>query len=101
MNATDADTGLADERTSLAWQRTALAVAAGGALFGRLTFARLGIVALTVLVFAIALSLCALHESGTRYRRHERQARGGRTTLTLSTATSLLAAIEAVALTTH
>ena len=42
------DPGVGNERTALAWQRTALALVAGSAILTRLTFDRLGAVALMV-----------------------------------------------------
>ncbi|MFC9356667.1 DUF202 domain-containing protein [Rhodococcus sp. NPDC057014] len=97
MNMTAVDAGLANERTTLAWQRTALAIAAGGAILGRLTFGRLGFLAFAILALAITLSLCAFCESQGRSRRPRR----GRATLALSSATALLAAVEALALAAH
>ncbi len=40
------DPGIGNERTALAWQRTALAVLAAAAILSRLTFDRLGLLAL-------------------------------------------------------
>ena len=92
------DVGLADERSSLAWQRTSLSVATAGAVAARLTFDRLGVVAIILFVGALALSLWLLVESRRRYRRHERRPRGGKATLVLAVATTVLAAVEAIAL---
>jgi uncharacterized membrane protein YidH (DUF202 family) len=63
------DTGTPTERTELAWQRTALSLVAGSAVITRLTFGRLGTLALTSLVVALPLSLWVLLESRLRYRR--------------------------------
>jgi NADPH:quinone reductase-like Zn-dependent oxidoreductase len=76
----EADAGTSNERTALAWQRTALALVAGAALIGRLTFDRLGWWSLLGAVLAAGLGAWVLLESGSRYvRRTPRGAhlRGG------------------------
>lgn len=61
-----------NERTALAWQRTALSLMAGSVALTRLTFDHLGPVSLVSV--AVTLPLCAwvLHHSRTRYRRRVR-----------------------------
>jgi uncharacterized membrane protein YidH (DUF202 family) len=97
------DAGLSNERTALAWQRTALSLVAGAAILGRLTVAQLGWVALALLGLAIMLCLWVFAESRWRYvqqlgiRRRTRD-RGGRAALSLTVATCLIAATEILAL---
>lgn len=103
MTQDGSDTGLANERTSLAWQRTALSLVVAAAVVGRLTVGRLGPTALVVLVIAAALSLWVFGESRRRYDQQlgdgaQRRERGGRATLSLAVATLLIALTEGVAL---
>lgn len=91
----DADLGLSGERTTLAWQRTALGIAAGAAIMGRLTFGDLGAPALIVLGAALALSGWVLLESGLRPRR---ASRGGRAAAWLAIAVVLMSLTELAAL---
>lgn len=101
--AAAADVGLANERTALAWQRTALSLAAAAAILGRLTFTRVGFLAVAVLGVALLLCGWVFTESRWRYHQHSgvrsrRQPRGGRATLALATAAILIALTELVAL---
>jgi uncharacterized membrane protein YidH (DUF202 family) len=96
------DDGRANERTALAWQRTALSLAAASALLSRLTFERAGWVALLSAV-ALPLSLSVLLESRLRYShdaviRTHRRPRDGRAPAALALATVALAASELAAL---
>ena len=98
-----ADLGLSNERTALAWQRTALALVAGAAILGRLTFADLGWFAVTLLGVAVVLSLWVFAESRWRYvqqlgNRRRSRGRGGRAALSLTVATCLIALTEVFAL---
>jgi uncharacterized membrane protein YidH (DUF202 family) len=97
------DPGAGNERTALAWQRTALALVAGAFLLGRLNFERLGIYALASVVVAVPLSAWVFLESRQRYLRHaglhrDARPRGGRapTFLTLATITLILAELAAL-----
>lgn len=95
--------GLSNERTALAWQRTALSVVAGAAIMGRLTFDRLGTVALAVPGIAACLGLWVFVESRWRYHqqlgtRQRRRPRGGRAALSLTLGTALIALTEVFAL---
>ena len=92
--------GLADERTALAWQRTALAVAAGAAVMARLTFVAVGPLSLVLLGTSLGLSVWLVLEARTRYRRATgpRPLRGGRAPAMLSAAVVLLATTELAAL---
>jgi uncharacterized membrane protein YidH (DUF202 family) len=83
-----ADAGIANERTALAWQRTALSLATGAAVLARLTFDRLGVVAVAALAVALALALWVLvesrgryaHDAAVRLRDRPRRRRGARRT---------------------
>lgn len=97
------DPGLQNERTALAWQRTALSMVAASAVMARLTWSSGGITALVILVVAAALSTWVFVESRGRYDHSARvrlraRSRGGRAPLALTVAASLLAAVEVVAL---
>jgi uncharacterized membrane protein YidH (DUF202 family) len=64
-----ADPGVGNERTALAWQRTALSVLAGAAIVGRLAFSELGVAALVGPAIAVPLSAWILIEGSARYQR--------------------------------
>lgn len=98
--------GLSNERTALAWQRTALSVVVGAAIMGRLTFDRLGVVALVVPGISACLALWVFLESRWRYRQQQgtlqrRRPRGGRAALSLTLGTVLIALTEVSALSRH
>ena len=95
--------GVQNERTALAWQRTALSLMAGSVLLTRLTFDRLGAFALASVLVALPLSLWVLLESRGRYRhdaglRRRSRSRGGRAPAILTVAISVLALTELAAL---
>lgn len=99
----DTDVGLSNERTALSWQRTALSLAAGAAILGRLTFAQLGWTAIALLGIATVLCLWVFAESRSRYVqqlgiRHRARERGGRAALSLTVSTCLIAGTEFMAL---
>ncbi|WP_283095421.1 DUF202 domain-containing protein [Nocardioides alcanivorans] len=90
------DPGLANERTALAWQRTALSLVAGAAIVARLTADDAGTLVLIMLVLAAVLGLWVVVESSARYRHStgrtmRPRGRGGRAALTLTVAITLLA----------
>jgi uncharacterized membrane protein YidH (DUF202 family) len=60
--------GVQNERTALAWQRTALSLMAGSALLARLTFDRLGAFSLASVLVGLPLGLWVFLESRRRYR---------------------------------
>ncbi|WP_141013973.1 DUF202 domain-containing protein [Nocardioides sambongensis] len=96
------DTGLSNERTALAWQRTALSLMVAAAVMGRLTFGRLGLVAVGPLGIATVLSAWVFLESRGRYedatrRRLRPRPRGGRAPLALAVAVVLIGATEIAA----
>lgn len=93
------DPGIANERTALAWQRTALAVVAGAAIIARLAVDRTGPVVLLPLVAAALLGIWIFVESQLRYRhslghRTRSRGRGGRAALSTAIATALIAVAE-------
>ena len=97
------DPGLQNERTALAWQRTALSMLAGSAILARLTWSSAGVSALALLTIAAALSLWVFVESRLRYAqsagvRLRSRPRGGRGPLTVALATALIAGAELIAL---
>ncbi len=61
------DPGLQPERTALAWQRTALSMAAAVLIVVRLTVGSLGALALAVLVFCVGHAVVLFRHSGRRY----------------------------------
>jgi uncharacterized membrane protein YidH (DUF202 family) len=96
------DDGRGNERSALAWQRTALSVMTVSALMTRLTFESLGWVALLNAI-ALPLSVSVLLESRLRYShdagiRLRRRSRDGRAPAALALATAAMAATELVAL---
>ena len=97
------DAGESHERTALAWQRTALALVAGSAVLTRLTFERLGLLALLSVGVAAPLGLWLFLESH-RHHRHEAgraartRTRSAAAPLVLTLATSAVAIVEIAAL---
>ena len=97
------DPGVGNERTALAWQRTALSLVAASAILTRLTFDRLGAVALTSVLLAAPLGLWIFLESRGRYEHdagisRRARSRGGRAPLTLTIATVIVGLTELLAL---
>ena len=98
-----ADPGMANDRTALAWQRTALSLMAGAAILGRITFDRLGLLAVAALLMTLALAAWVLIESRGRYAhdaglRLRPRSRGGRAPAAVAVAVACLAATELAAL---
>lgn len=98
------DPGIANERTALAWQRTALSIVGGAAILARLRADDLAVLVLPLSLAAL-LGLWVLVESRNRYRRTTRSVgtdgrtrRGGRAPAVLAAATVLIAVSELVAL---
>ncbi|WP_110208812.1 DUF202 domain-containing protein [Nocardioides daejeonensis] len=93
------DPGISNERTALAWQRTALSLVAGAAVIARLAIDETGPSVLVPLVVAGLLGLWIFAESRARYRHsagHLQRSggRGGRAALSLASATALIAIAE-------
>jgi uncharacterized membrane protein YidH (DUF202 family) len=99
----EVDPGAGNERTALAWQRTALALVAGSVILSRLTFDRLGPAALISVVLAGPTGVWIFLEGRARYRHRATTCRGpgrrdGRATLTLTLATLAVGVTELLAL---
>jgi uncharacterized membrane protein YidH (DUF202 family) len=62
------DPGLQPERTALAWQRSALALAAATIVIGRLTFSAVGLVALVVVALGVAHAAVVFATARRHYR---------------------------------
>jgi uncharacterized membrane protein YidH (DUF202 family) len=95
--------GVSNERTALAWQRTALALIAGAAILSRLTLERLGLVAFVALGVVLPLSAWVLVESRGRYANDagtgpRMRSRGGRAPSAVAVATLVLALVELLAI---
>lgn len=63
------DPGGQNERTSLAWQRTALSIAAGAAVVSRLTISNIGAWAIIVFALSVAMSVVTFLSARWEYRR--------------------------------
>lgn len=106
MSARPADPGLSNERTALAWQRTALSLVVAAAILARLTLGSSAPAAAIVPVLAIALGLWVFGESARRYLRahgaqSQRPPRGGRAATATAAVTLLLCATEVAVLLVH
>ncbi|WP_245644518.1 DUF202 domain-containing protein [Nocardioides jensenii] len=93
------DTGISNERTALAWQRTALSLVAGAAVVARLGVDKAGPVLVVLVGLAAVLGLWIFVESSGRYRHSAGSSvrvrgRGGRAALALTVATVLIGAGE-------
>jgi putative membrane protein len=62
------DPGLQPERTALAWQRSALALAAATIVVGRLTFSAVGLVALLVVALGVVHAAVIFATAQRHYR---------------------------------
>jgi uncharacterized membrane protein YidH (DUF202 family) len=97
------DLGVSNERTALAWQRTALAVLAAAVLVTRLTVGELGGLAFVCTAVAVPVTLWLFTEGRLRYL-HQRGSRlraagrGGRATAAVAVATVAVAITELAAL---
>lgn len=96
------DSTIGNERTALAWQRTALSLMVGAAILTRLSLDHLGPLALVSAVVALPLGLWVFFESRGRYAhdaglRTRPRSRGGRAPAALALATSVVALTELAA----
>ena len=66
------DPGLQNERTSLAWTRTALALVVAVLLAARITLAELGALAVAFTIFTVPLAIGVLVSASRRYRSAHR-----------------------------
>lgn len=95
--------GAQNERTALAWQRTALSLMVASTLVLRFTVDELGAPALTGAGIAFPLALWVFIESRGRYRhdaglRLRSRGRGGRAGAALTAAMVLLGVLELAAI---
>lgn len=103
MTTREPDPGVYNERTALAWQRTALALLAGSAVVTRLALEELGVVAVAGFLVVLPLVVWVLLESRGRYHHHagirlRPHSRGGRAPAVLAVVTVLVALTELAAL---
>lgn len=75
------DPGLQPERSALAWQRTALAIAVGSLIFGRILATSIGLWALLPMVAGMAMAAMLGRQSQRRYSHHHRTLTSGNGTL--------------------
>lgn len=95
------DGGLSEWRTTLSWNRTALATVTVGAIVARVTFDRLGAVALLSLVAGGLLGCALMRESFQRRRETSVSVGcsvGGPAALMLSAAAAVACLVEVFAL---
>lgn len=102
MTGAALDPGRGNERTALAWQRTALALIAASALLTRLTADSLGLASLASVAAVTPLAAWVFLESRARYAhdagtRSRSRARDGRAPLALALATAVIALTEVTA----
>ena len=95
--------GRQNERTALAWQRTALSLLAGALVLARLTYERLGLLSLSSLLLAAPLCLWVFVESRGRYRHDagiqlRARPRGGRAPAVLAAGLACMGLTELAAI---
>lgn len=98
-----ADRAVSNERTALAWQRTALSLVAAAAILARLTMEDVPLVAVGLLMAALGLTTWVFLASRRRYAgtaglHAGAVGRGGRAPAALALATCLLCITELAAL---
>ena len=77
MSGRPFDPGLQPERSALAWQRTALGIAVGSLVFGRILSTSLGLFALLPMLAGLAMSAVLGMQSHRRYSHHHRTLTSG------------------------
>ncbi len=77
MSAHPFDKGLQPERSALAWQRTALSIAVGSLIFGRILSTSLGLWALLPMVAGLTMSGVLGLKAHRRYAHHHRTLTSG------------------------
>jgi uncharacterized membrane protein YidH (DUF202 family) len=97
------DRGRANERTALAWQRTALSLLGAALILARLTYDRIGPFALIFLAIAVPATVWVVLVGRQRYVAQSMSTasvspRGGRSAVVVSALTVLLAATETAAM---
>lgn len=71
------DPGLQPERVALSWQRTALAIAVGSLIFGRILSSTLGLWAVLPMVAGLVMAAVLGMRSQRRYTHHHRTLTSG------------------------
>lgn len=71
------DPGLQPERSALAWQRTALSIAVGSLIFGRILSASLGLWAVAPMMAGLGMAAVLGLRSRRRYAHHHRTLTSG------------------------
>ncbi len=71
------DKGLQPERSALAWQRTALSIAVGSLIFGRILSTSLGVWALLPMLVGLAMAGALGLKAHRRYAHHHRTLTSG------------------------
>lgn len=72
------DKGLQPERSALAWQRTALSIAVGSLIFGRILSTSLGLWALVPMVAGLTMAVSLGMKAHQRYAHHHRALTSGK-----------------------
>jgi len=103
QTAHDPGPSVYNERTALAWQRTALSLLAGAAVVARLAFDDLGLLAVLGFLVVLPLVVWVMWESQGRYHQHagarpRARPRGGRAPAALAVVAVVVALTELAAL---
>ena len=99
----DPEPGVYNERTALAWQRTALSLLGGAAVVARLAFDDLGLMAVVGFLVVLPLVAWVMWESQGRYHHHagvrlRARPRGGRAPAALAVVAVVVALTELAAM---
>ena len=99
----DPESGVYNERTALAWQRTALSLLGGAAVVARLAFDDLGLMAVVGFLVVLPLVAWVMWESQGRYHHHagvrlRARPRGGRAPAALAVVAVVVALTELAAM---